>query len=213
MIQPKTPHWVSYPLFSVVSPSWTSRCPTCLLPALRPWPPWSESSECSWAWRCSAWTWSSTSRRTPSPSSTSTSSPVMLLHTRTQMQTWPCSHRHPSLSLSGYEGVPQFFSALLSHIESVLEKQTSAGPQAVGPSATSAGLWDTPGTVCVLHFTGFLEQIEPLAPFFSCFFHWEQTRLFSKLYFRYELFAVNLFHTLTWSEAESPVNNTNNDVV
>ncbi|XP_062275276.1 inositol-tetrakisphosphate 1-kinase-like [Scomber scombrus] len=32
----------------------------------------------------------------------------------------------------GYEGVPQFFSSLLSHIESVLDKQTSAGPQATG---------------------------------------------------------------------------------
>uniref|UniRef100_A0A3Q3W001 Inositol-tetrakisphosphate 1-kinase n=1 Tax=Mola mola TaxID=94237 RepID=A0A3Q3W001_MOLML len=40
----------------------------------------------------------------------------------------------------GYEGVPQFFSALLSHIESVLDKQTFAGPQAVGPSATSTAL-------------------------------------------------------------------------
>ncbi|XP_035535891.1 inositol-tetrakisphosphate 1-kinase-like [Morone saxatilis] len=32
----------------------------------------------------------------------------------------------------GYEGVPQFFSSLLSHIEYVLDKQTSAGPQATG---------------------------------------------------------------------------------
>ncbi|KAM3875291.1 inositol-tetrakisphosphate 1-kinase-like [Diretmus argenteus] len=41
----------------------------------------------------------------------------------------------------GYEGVPQFFSSLLSHIESVLEKQTAAGPQAAcGPSAQTASL-------------------------------------------------------------------------
>ncbi|XP_042342255.1 inositol-tetrakisphosphate 1-kinase-like isoform X2 [Plectropomus leopardus] len=32
----------------------------------------------------------------------------------------------------GYEGVPQFFSSLLSHIESVLDKQASAGPEATG---------------------------------------------------------------------------------
>ncbi|XP_023122147.2 inositol-tetrakisphosphate 1-kinase-like isoform X1 [Amphiprion ocellaris] len=32
----------------------------------------------------------------------------------------------------GYEGVPQFFSSLLSHIKSVLDKHTSAGPQATG---------------------------------------------------------------------------------
>lgn len=68
------------------------------------------------------------------------------------------THRHSSntslslcLSLSGYEGVPQFFSSLLSHIESVLDKQTSVGPQATGPpesaqaasggpSATTTGL-------------------------------------------------------------------------
>uniref|UniRef100_A0A3B4Z0E3 Inositol-tetrakisphosphate 1-kinase n=1 Tax=Stegastes partitus TaxID=144197 RepID=A0A3B4Z0E3_9TELE len=37
----------------------------------------------------------------------------------------------------GYEGVPQFFSSLLSHIESVLDKHSSAGPQAAG-SASSA---------------------------------------------------------------------------
>ncbi|XP_042270754.1 inositol-tetrakisphosphate 1-kinase-like [Thunnus maccoyii] len=50
----------------------------------------------------------------------------------------------------GYEGVPQFFSSLLSHIESVLDKQTSAGPRATGslestdttggPSAATTGL-------------------------------------------------------------------------
>ncbi|XP_070825991.1 inositol-tetrakisphosphate 1-kinase-like isoform X2 [Chaetodon trifascialis] len=49
----------------------------------------------------------------------------------------------------GYEGVPQFFSSLLSHIESVLDKQTSAGPEATGsresaqptggPSAATTG--------------------------------------------------------------------------
>uniref|UniRef100_A0A3P8U7J9 Inositol-tetrakisphosphate 1-kinase n=1 Tax=Amphiprion percula TaxID=161767 RepID=A0A3P8U7J9_AMPPE len=32
----------------------------------------------------------------------------------------------------GYEGVPQFFSSLLSHIKSVLDKHTSAEPQATG---------------------------------------------------------------------------------
>lgn len=31
--------------------------------------------------------------------------------------------------LSGYEGVPQFFSSLLCHIESVLDKQISTGPR------------------------------------------------------------------------------------
>ncbi|XP_044057243.1 inositol-tetrakisphosphate 1-kinase-like isoform X2 [Siniperca chuatsi] len=37
----------------------------------------------------------------------------------------------------GYEGVPQFFSCLLSHIESVLDKQTSAVPQATAsPEST-----------------------------------------------------------------------------
>ncbi|KAL7400155.1 hypothetical protein ABVT39_007295 [Epinephelus coioides] len=50
----------------------------------------------------------------------------------------------------GYEGVPQFFSSLLSHIESVLDKQASAGPEATGspestqttggPSAATTGL-------------------------------------------------------------------------
>ncbi|XP_032365499.1 inositol-tetrakisphosphate 1-kinase [Etheostoma spectabile] len=50
----------------------------------------------------------------------------------------------------GYEGVPQFFSSLLSHIKSVLDKQVSAGPQATGcpelrqtagiPSAATTGL-------------------------------------------------------------------------
>lgn len=45
----------------------------------------------------------------------------------------------------GYEGVPQFFSSLLSHIESVLDKQISARLQAAaqttgGPSAASTGL-------------------------------------------------------------------------
>lgn len=40
-------------------------------------------------------------------------------------------------SPSGYEGVPEFFSALLSHIESVLDKQTSACLQASGsPEST-----------------------------------------------------------------------------
>ncbi|XP_071753370.2 inositol-tetrakisphosphate 1-kinase-like [Centroberyx gerrardi] len=39
----------------------------------------------------------------------------------------------------GYEGVPQFFSSLLSHIESVLDRQTAAGSQAAGSSeATQA---------------------------------------------------------------------------
>ncbi|XP_038549377.1 inositol-tetrakisphosphate 1-kinase-like isoform X2 [Micropterus salmoides] len=37
----------------------------------------------------------------------------------------------------GYEGVPQFFSCLLSHIESVLDKQTSDGPQATGSSEST----------------------------------------------------------------------------
>lgn len=32
----------------------------------------------------------------------------------------------------GYEGVPQFFSSLLCHIESVLDKRISAGAQATG---------------------------------------------------------------------------------
>ncbi|XP_040902548.1 inositol-tetrakisphosphate 1-kinase-like isoform X2 [Toxotes jaculatrix] len=36
----------------------------------------------------------------------------------------------------GYEGVPQFFSSLLSHIESVLDNQTSACPQAASSSKT-----------------------------------------------------------------------------
>ncbi|XP_078102828.1 inositol-tetrakisphosphate 1-kinase-like isoform X2 [Sander vitreus] len=50
----------------------------------------------------------------------------------------------------GYEGVPQFFSSLLSHIQSVLDKQATAGPQATGspesrqttggPSAAPTGL-------------------------------------------------------------------------
>ncbi|XP_068562743.1 inositol-tetrakisphosphate 1-kinase-like isoform X3 [Cebidichthys violaceus] len=50
----------------------------------------------------------------------------------------------------GYEGVPQFFSSLLSHIQSVLDKPASAGPQATGcpestqttggPSAAATGL-------------------------------------------------------------------------
>uniref|UniRef100_A0A8D0A8E0 Inositol-tetrakisphosphate 1-kinase n=1 Tax=Sander lucioperca TaxID=283035 RepID=A0A8D0A8E0_SANLU len=50
----------------------------------------------------------------------------------------------------GYEGVPQFFSSLLSHIQSVLDKQASAGLQATGspesrqttggPSAAPTGL-------------------------------------------------------------------------
>ncbi|KAM6932012.1 inositol-tetrakisphosphate 1-kinase-like isoform 1-T1 [Lycodopsis pacificus] len=50
----------------------------------------------------------------------------------------------------GYEGVPQFFSSLLSHIKSVLDKQASAGPPAAdspestqaagGPSAAPTGL-------------------------------------------------------------------------
>ncbi|XP_075956919.1 inositol-tetrakisphosphate 1-kinase-like [Anarhichas minor] len=50
----------------------------------------------------------------------------------------------------GYEGVPQFFSSLLSHIKSVLDKQASAGPPAAdspessqttgGPSAATTGL-------------------------------------------------------------------------
>ncbi|XP_030299446.1 inositol-tetrakisphosphate 1-kinase-like isoform X2 [Sparus aurata] len=51
----------------------------------------------------------------------------------------------------GYEGVPQFFPSLLSHIESVLDKQASAGPQPTaqttgGPSAASTGLSDASGT-------------------------------------------------------------------
>lgn len=54
-------------------------------------------------------------------------------------------------SPSGYEGVPQFFPSLLSHIESVLDKQASAGPQPTaqttgGPSAASTGLSDASGT-------------------------------------------------------------------
>ncbi|KAM8769079.1 inositol-tetrakisphosphate 1-kinase-like [Acanthopagrus schlegelii] len=51
----------------------------------------------------------------------------------------------------GYEGVPQFFPSLLGHIESVLAKQASAGPQPTaqttgGPSATSTGLSDASAT-------------------------------------------------------------------
>uniref|UniRef100_A0A3B4Z1M5 Inositol-tetrakisphosphate 1-kinase-like n=1 Tax=Stegastes partitus TaxID=144197 RepID=A0A3B4Z1M5_9TELE len=38
----------------------------------------------------------------------------------------------------GYEGVPQFFSSLLSHIESVLDKHSSAGPQAAAPPRSSS---------------------------------------------------------------------------
>ncbi|XP_037324775.2 inositol-tetrakisphosphate 1-kinase-like isoform X2 [Pungitius pungitius] len=33
----------------------------------------------------------------------------------------------------GYEGVPQFFSSLLSHIQSVLDRQASAGPRGANP--------------------------------------------------------------------------------
>ncbi|XP_054455563.1 inositol-tetrakisphosphate 1-kinase-like [Anoplopoma fimbria] len=41
----------------------------------------------------------------------------------------------------GYEGVPQFFPSLLSHIESVLDKQASESTQTTGgPSAATAGL-------------------------------------------------------------------------
>uniref|UniRef100_A0A3B4WA46 Inositol-tetrakisphosphate 1-kinase n=1 Tax=Seriola lalandi dorsalis TaxID=1841481 RepID=A0A3B4WA46_SERLL len=37
----------------------------------------------------------------------------------------------------GYEGVPQFFSSLLSHIESVLDKQTSVCPRATSTPKTT----------------------------------------------------------------------------
>uniref|UniRef100_A0A665VKU8 Inositol-tetrakisphosphate 1-kinase n=1 Tax=Echeneis naucrates TaxID=173247 RepID=A0A665VKU8_ECHNA len=37
----------------------------------------------------------------------------------------------------GYEGVPQFFSALLSHIESVLDKHTSECPRAISSPKTT----------------------------------------------------------------------------
>ncbi|XP_037632057.1 uncharacterized protein LOC119491869 isoform X1 [Sebastes umbrosus] len=62
---------------TLISQHWTSKCRACLLPAPRPWPPWSESSEFSSAWPCLAWMSSSTCTRTPSPSSTSTSSQAM----------------------------------------------------------------------------------------------------------------------------------------
>nr|XP_043887576.1 inositol-tetrakisphosphate 1-kinase-like isoform X2 [Solea senegalensis] len=45
---------------ALISQLWTSRCRACLLPAPRPWPLWSESSEFSWAWPCLVWTSSST---------------------------------------------------------------------------------------------------------------------------------------------------------
>ncbi|XP_051255513.1 inositol-tetrakisphosphate 1-kinase-like isoform X4 [Dicentrarchus labrax] len=59
---------------ALISQLWMSRCPACLPPAPRPWPPWSKSSEFSLAWPCSAWTSSSTYTHTLSPSLTSTSS-------------------------------------------------------------------------------------------------------------------------------------------
>ncbi|XP_071352259.1 inositol-tetrakisphosphate 1-kinase-like isoform X2 [Trachinotus anak] len=62
---------------ALISQLWMNRCHASLLPAPRPWPPWSESSEFSWAWPCLAWTSSSTYTRTPSLSSTSTSSQGM----------------------------------------------------------------------------------------------------------------------------------------
>lgn len=140
-----------YALFSSSSPSWMSRCPAFLLPALRLWLPWSESSERSWVWPCLAWMSSSTYTHTLSPSSTSTSSQVLRLHRRLQRPN-VCGVLTILLSFSGYEGVPQFFSSLLSHIESVLGKETSAGTLATGcpesaqttgdPSASSTGLWD-----------------------------------------------------------------------
>ncbi|XP_075999975.1 inositol-tetrakisphosphate 1-kinase-like isoform X2 [Genypterus blacodes] len=40
----------------------------------------------------------------------------------------------------GYEGVPQFFSSLLSHIESVLDKQAAAVPQDNSSYQSSSGL-------------------------------------------------------------------------
>lgn len=78
------------------------------------------------------------------------------------------------LSLSGYEGVPQFFSSLLSHIELVLGKRTSAENPATGclesaqttgdPSASSTGLWD----IIIECFSSFLGQIKSLASPFYC---------------------------------------------
>lgn len=44
----------------------------------------------------------------------------------------------------GYEGVPQFLSSLLDHIESVLKKQTCARPQPAGPPEPSATPADPP---------------------------------------------------------------------
>ncbi|XP_051255514.1 inositol-tetrakisphosphate 1-kinase-like isoform X5 [Dicentrarchus labrax] len=47
----------------------------------------------------------------------------------------------------GYEGVPLFFSSLLSHIEYVLDKQTSAGPQATGsPESAQTTSGPSPAT-------------------------------------------------------------------
>lgn len=62
---------------ALISQHWMSRCRARLLPALRPWPPWWESSEFSLAWLFSAWTSSSTYTHTLSPLSTSTSSQAM----------------------------------------------------------------------------------------------------------------------------------------
>ncbi|XP_070684729.1 inositol-tetrakisphosphate 1-kinase-like [Pempheris klunzingeri] len=46
----------------------------------------------------------------------------------------------------GYEGVPHFFSSLLSHIKSVLDKQTSASPQVDGPQTDGPQADDPPET-------------------------------------------------------------------
>lgn len=103
IVQFKAPHWVEIHLkfpSSSCPPSWMSRCLVSLLPAQRPWPPWSGSSGFSWAWPCSAWTSSSTYTRTHSPSSTSTSSQVLQLHRNTHTLTHSDVLTHSSLSFS-----------------------------------------------------------------------------------------------------------------
>ncbi|XP_050923817.1 inositol-tetrakisphosphate 1-kinase isoform X2 [Lates calcarifer] len=89
---------------ALISQLWTSRCRASLLPAPRPWTPWSGSSEFSWAWRCSAWTSSSTYTHTPSPSSTSTSfqdtrecPSFSLLCSITSSQCWTNRRQLPAL--------------------------------------------------------------------------------------------------------------------
>ncbi len=196
---------------SSCSQSWTRRCRLCLLPALRLWLLWSESSEFSWAWPCSAWTSSSTYTHTQSLSSTSTSFQVLLLYrnTHTPSDTQWCSDA--LVSLSGYEGVPQFFSSLLSHIESVLDKQISAGPQAAcsaestgGPSAAATPLWVVSGTDRgLLCFITFLEQTKSPAFLLFC---WDQTQLFASAMICYLFVICNM----TLSESVSSANQNNN---